>query len=157
MLKLHWIELFLRSIPEMFLVILGITTIAKKSFSIKKYIFLSIIMGSIAFFIRNLPIYFGVHTIIILIFTVIIMVIAGIPIIASIYGTLFIYLILSLSEFLNIFILNLFTINTTIDIINTNPIKKCLLGTPSLIISFLVIIILRYMLKRREKIKNVSS
>lgn len=157
MLKLHWIELFLRSIPEMFLVILGITTIAKKSFSIKKYIFLSIIMGIIAFLIRNLPIYFGVHTIIILIFTIIIMVISGIPIIISVYSTLIISLMLSLSEFISIFILNFFNINTNINIINVNSIKKCILGIPSLVILFLIIITLNYITTRREKSKNVSN
>ncbi|WP_242649431.1 hypothetical protein [Clostridium kluyveri] len=141
----------------MFLVIWGITILAKKAFSIKKYILLGIIMGVIAFFTRNLPIYFGVHTIIILIFTIIIMIIAGIPIITSIYSTLIMSLILSLSEFLNIFVLNFFNIDTSIDIVNINPIKKCLLGIPSLIILFLVIIILHYILKRGEKIKNVSD
>ncbi|WP_368490029.1 hypothetical protein [Clostridium sp. BJN0013] len=157
MLKLHWIEIFLRLIPEMFLVIWGIATLAKKSFSVKKYIFLSIITGLAVFSVRNLPIYFGVHTIIIIILTIIIMVIAGIPIIASIYGTLIMSLILSSSEFLSIFILNFFNINTNININNINPLKKCLLGIPSLVILFLVIIILHYILKRREKLKNVSD
>lgn len=154
MLKLHLIDIFLRLIPEMFLVILGITTIARKSLNIKKHILLSIMLGIIVFFTRDLPIYFGVHTIIIIILTTIVMVIIGLPIITSIYGTLFMYLILSLSEFLNIFILNLFNINTTIDIINFNPIKKCLLGIPSLIILFLVIIILRYILNKERKNKK---
>lgn len=157
MLKLHWIEIFLRLIPEMFLVIWGITIISKKSLNIKKHIILSTIMAIITFFIRNLPIYFGVHTIIIIILTIITMVIAGMPIITSIYGALFMYLILSLSEFLSIFILNFFNINTNIDIADINPIRKCLLGIPSLIILFLVVIILHYILKRREKIKNVSD
>lgn len=85
------------------------------------------------------------------------MIIAGIPIITSIYSTLIMSLILSLSEFLNIFVLNFFNIDTSIDIVNINPIKKCLLGIPSLIILFLVIIILHYILKRGEKIKNVSD
>lgn len=157
MLKLQWIELFLRSIPEMFLVVYGITILARKSFSIKKYVFLSIIMGSIAFFMRNLPIYFGVHTIIILIFTIIIMVIAGIPIIISVYSTLIISLMLSLSEFISIFILNLFNINTNINIGDINPIKKCILGIPSLVILFLIVIILNYVVTRSEKLKDVSN
>lgn len=106
---------------------------------------------------RNLPIYFGVHTIIILIFTIIIMVIAGIPIIISVYSTLIISLMLSLSEFISIFILNLFNINTNINIGDINPIKKCILGIPSLVILFLIVIILNYVVTRSEKLKDVSN
>lgn len=157
MLKLHWIEIFLRLIPEMFLVIWGISIISREPITIKKYIFLSIIMGMTTFFIRSLPIYFGVHTIIITILTIIIMIIIRIPVIPSIYGTLIMFLLLSLSEFLSILILNSFNIDTNININDINPIKKCLLGVPSMIILFLIVLLLNYILKRRKKLKNVSN
>lgn len=155
MLKLHWIEIFLRLIPEMFLVIWGITIISRRSLNIKKHILLSTIMAIITFFIRNLPIYFGIHTIIIIILIITIMVIEGMPIITSIYGTLFIYLILSSSEFLNMLILNQF--NITININTINPVKKSLLGIPSLIILFLIVLILNYIITKRGKCKNASD
>ncbi|MFL0194368.1 hypothetical protein ACJDU8_02075 [Clostridium sp. WILCCON 0269] len=155
MLKLHWIEIFLRLIPEMFLVIWGISIISRKSLNIKKYILLSIIMGIVTFFTRSLPIYFGVHTIIITILTISIMVIAGIPIIASIYSTLIMCLILSLSEFLNMLILSF--LNITVNINTTAPIKKCLLGIPSLIILLLIVLLIRYVLRKSQRCKNVSN
>lgn len=155
MLKLHWIEIFLRLIPEMFLVIWGITIISRRSLNIKKHILLSIMLGIIVFFTRDLPIYFGIHTIIIIILTIITMVIAGIPIITSIYGTLIMSLMLSLSESVNMILLNL--LNTTTTINSMNPIKKCILGIPSLVILFLIIITLNYIITRRKKLKNVSD
>ncbi|APM41315.1 hypothetical protein [Clostridium kluyveri] len=155
MLKLQWIEIFLRLIPEMFLVIWGIAIISRRSLNIKKHILLSIMLGIIVFFTRDLPIYFGVHTIIIIILTIITMVIAGIPIIASIYGTLIMSLMLSLSESVNMILLNL--LNTTTTINSMNPIKKCILGIPSLVILFLIIITLNYIITRRKKLKDVSN
>ncbi|WP_333859798.1 hypothetical protein [Clostridium sp.] len=155
MLKLHWIELFLRGIPEMFLVIWGISIICKTYFSLKKYVFLGIVMSILTFLIRSLPIYFGVHTIIIITMDVIIMIIAGMPIVSSIYGTLVMFLSLSLSEFLNMLLLDFVGINSTIT--PTDSIKKCILGIPSLVILFLIVIILNYVITRREKFKDVSN
>lgn len=155
MLKLQWIEIFLRLIPEMFLVIWGITIISKESLNIKRHILLSAIMAILTFFIKTLPIYFGIHTIIIIVLIIIIMVTSGIPVIASIYGTLIMSLILSLSESLNMLLLNLFNIITNVNYIN--PIKKCILGIPSLVILFLIVIILNYVVTRREKSKDVSN
>ncbi|KAA8679333.1 hypothetical protein [Clostridium sp. HV4-5-A1G] len=154
MLEINWMEIFLRLIPETFLVIWGIHIIAGRPLDIKKYIFLSFIVSMITFFVRDLPIYFGVHTIIIIILIIVLMVIIGIPLITSIYGTLFMFLMLSLSEFLNMLILKLFGINTNIN--SMEPIKKSLMGIPSLAILFLAVVIIRYLLIKR-RIKNVPD
>ncbi|NLU07625.1 MAG: hypothetical protein GXW91_05265 [Clostridiales bacterium] len=154
MLKINWVEIFLRLIPEMFMMVWGIHIIARKPLNIGKCILLSVILGIITFLVRELPIYFGVHTIIIIIFIIIIMVIEGIPMITSIYGTLFMSLMFSLSEFLNMLLLKLFGINININ--SVEPIKKSLLGIPSLLIIFLVIITIRHLIKKRG-IKNVSE
>ncbi|HBC95243.1 MAG TPA: hypothetical protein DC034_00420 [Clostridium sp.] len=155
MLKINWVEIFLRLIPEMLLIVWGIHIIAKKSFDIKKYIFLSFILSIITFLIRDLPIYFGVHTLIMAILIIGTMVFfIRIPIITSIYGTLFMLLLLSISEFLNMLLLNLFKIN--INISSMNPIKKSIFGIPSLIFLFFLIMLTRYLLKKRG-IKNVPD
>lgn len=154
MFKLHWIEIFLRLIPEMLLIIWGIYVIARKSINMKIYILSSIIMALVTFFVRMLPIYFGVHTFIIIILTICAMVITGIPIIKAIYGTLLMFLILTLSEFLNVAILNLLNINTGIEFANATI--KSVLGSPSLIITCLFIITIRYFIKKKEGLKNVA-
>lgn len=153
MLKIQWIEIFLRCIPEMLLMIFGIHVVARKSINMKIYILSSIIMGLVTFFVRMLPIYFGIHTFITVILTICAMSIIGIPIINAIYGTLLMVLILSLSEFLNMAILNLLNINIEV----LNPIIKSVFGIPSLIITYLFIIIIRYFIKRREGLKNVAN
>lgn len=155
MLKLTWIEFFFRIMPEIFILILGIHVISRKSINIPKYIFSSVLLSLASFFVRWLPIYFGVHMIINIILTISIMVVIGIPVIKSIYSTLLIYFLFALGEFLNIIILNLLNINTNIEFLN--PLIKCLLGTPSLIILLISIIIFNYLLKMKEGTKNVSN
>jgi hypothetical protein len=155
MLRLTWVEFFLRSIPEMFILIWGIHVISRKSINILKYILLSILAAIITFFVRWLPIYFGVHIIINIILTISIMVIIKIPLIKAIYSTFLIYFILSLGEFLNMIILSLLNINTSIEFLN--PFIKCIYCLPSLIFLSLFIIIINYLLKMKEGIKNVSN
>jgi hypothetical protein len=155
MMKVHYIEILLRSIPEALLIILGICVVARKSIDMKIYVFSGIIIGIINFFIRMLPIYFGVHTFIGIVLIICTMVIIGIPIVKSIYGTLLMTLILSLSEFLNIAMLSLLNVNTNIKF--TNPVMKSVFGIPSLIITGLFIIIIHYFIKRKEEFKNITG
>lgn len=154
MLELNWIEIFLRLIPEMLLIIWGTHVVAKKPINIKIYILLSVLMGLVAFFIRMLPVYFGVHTLIIVILTICAMVIIGIPIMRAIYGALLMFLILSLSELINLTILNLLNINTNIQV--SNPIIKSMIGIPTLVIMYLIILTIRYFIKRKEGLENAA-
>jgi len=153
MLKITWIEFFLRSVPEMFVLIGGIHIISRRSFNIPKYMVSSIVLAMLTFFVRWLPISFGVHMIINIILVISIMIIIEIPVIKAIYCTLIVFFILSLSEFLNMMVLNLLKIN----IESLSPFIKCLSGGPSLIIMSLIIIIIRWLLKRKEGIKYVSN
>ncbi|KAA8663473.1 hypothetical protein F3O63_18325 [Clostridium sp. HV4-5-A1G] len=151
MLKLQWIEIFLRCIPEMLLMIWGIYVLARKSFNVRNYIILSCILGLYSFLVRELPIYFGVHTMIITISVISIMIIQGIPLVTSIYSTLIMLFILIIAETLNKFILSLFNISFVFT--NMNPVKKSILTLPSLIILFLSIIIIQNIVKKNLKIQ----
>lgn len=155
MLKLTWIELFLRTIPEMFILIWGIYVLSRKCIDIRKYIVSSIVIAVITFFVRWLPIYFGVHMIINIIFIIGTMFIIGIPIIKAIYSTLLMIFILSLSEFINIVILNLLSIDTSFQF--SNPIMKCVLSSPSLVITSVFIIIMNRLLKMKERLKSNAN
>lgn len=152
MLKLTWIEFFFRTMPETFILILGIHVISKKSINIPKYVISSALVSLITFFVRWFPIYFGVHMIINIILTISVMVVIKIPIIKSIYSTLLVYFLLSVGEFLNMIILNLLNIDTSIEF--SNPLIKCLSGTPSLIILLISIIIINYLLKMKKGTKK---
>lgn len=146
MLKLHWIEFFLRSIPETFLITWGICVVSKTYFNLKKYIISTVGLSLCIFFIRRLPIYWGIHTFISIILIISIMFIQGIPLITSSYGTLLMFLTLSLSEVLNILMLIIFNIEINLVYMDsiTDSIRKCLLGIPSLIIMFLFITLIDY-------------
>lgn len=153
MLKLTWIEFFLRSIPEMFILVGGIHIISRKSFDMPKYILSSVVIAILSFFVRWLPIYFGVHMMINIILIISIMNIIGVPVIKAIYSTLLITFMLSLSEFLNMIVLSLLNIN----IESLSPFIKCLFGVPSLIMMSLFIIIINWLQKRKEGIKDVFN
>lgn len=155
MLKLNWIEFFFRVIPEMLILIWGIYIICKKHINVKIYILSSIIMAIFVFVVRMLPIYFGVHMIINIILTISVMVITGIPIIKAIYSTLLVFFMLSLSEFLNVIILTFFKFDTNLEA--SNPVMKCVIGIPSLIILVLFIIIIKHLLKMKEGTRNVYN
>lgn len=155
MLKLTWIEFFLRIIPETFMIIFGICVISKKIIKLQPYIFSSILLAILIFFVRWLPIYFGVHMIINIILTISIVVISGIRLIKAICSTLLITFMFSLSEFLNMIMLRLLKIDTNTQMLT--PFIKSIVGLPSLIILFIFIIIINYLLKMKEGIKNVNN
>ncbi|MBV7271407.1 hypothetical protein JMF89_02845 [Clostridiaceae bacterium UIB06] len=143
MLRLTWIELFLRSIPELFVIVWGIHVLSEKRLNIRNYIFSSLILGVLTFFVRWLPIYFGVHMIINIILIISIMIIIEMPIIKAVRNTLIMIFILCLSEFINLLILNLLKIDTSFKFLN--PVMKCILCSPSLIATLAFIITVHYL------------
>lgn len=155
MLRLTWMEFFLRTLPEVFVMVWGIHVISRESIDKFKYIFSSIILAILTFLVRWLPIYFGVHMIINMILIISIMVIINIPIIKSIYSTLLAFFILALGEFLNMVLLDLLNININIESLNIY--NKCLYWYPSLIFFLLFIILMNCLFKMREKIKKRSK
>lgn len=147
MLQLNFLEFVFRVIPESFMITYGIILLSEeKNMSIWKYFLSGICMSINAFCVRLLPISFGVHIIINIIFTISIMTIAGVALIKSIYNTLLMYFLLSMSEFINILILNNFNINNDLN----NPIKKLLLGAPSLFIMLIFLLIIKFISKKEE-------
>lgn len=154
MFKLHWIEILLRGIPESFLILAGVGIIGEKLLPIKNYIISSLLLSICIFFIRGLPIYWGIHMLFVIILAISFIVIQGIPLISSVYGTLCMLLTLSGSEVLNILILNIFHIKTTFTYMDSisASIKKCLLGIPSLIMVSLFILIIYHF-----KSKHINS
>ncbi len=154
MFKIHWIEILFRGIPESFLILAGVGIIAGKLLPVKNYIISSVLLSLCIFFIRRLPVYWGIHMLIVIILAISFIVIQGMPLISTIYGTVCMLLILSGSELLNILILNIFHIKTTFTYVDSMivSIKKCLLGIPSLIMVSLFILIIYYF-----KNKHVNS
>lgn len=155
MLQLTYTEFFLRTIPELFVLIWGIHIISGKSINTTKYIVSSVMLSLATFFVRWLPIYFGVHMIINMILIISIMVIIRIPLIKAIFSTLIVFFFLCLGEFINMVTLDFLKIDTVIEF--ANPLKKTIYCFPSLIFLLLSIFIIKYFLKMKEGVEDVSN
>lgn len=98
-------------------------------------------MSDVIFIVRLLPIYFGIHNIINIILCISIMTIMGIPLIKSIKNTLTAFLVLQMSEFLNIVVFALFEIEI---LTCENMSLKILYELPTLIFFIIVSLIFKY-------------
>lgn len=153
MFRFTCVDFFLRLIPESFILIWGIHIFSKKTIDMFKYILSSLMLAVLCFIIRCLPIYFGVHTDICIMLTIIIvMSIMNIPLIKNVIGTLLLYFMLSLSETMNMLLLSGLNIDTNISVLQ--PITRFIYGIPSLIIFIISIITLKFVLKNKKVIPN---
>ena len=146
MLLFSFYEFLLRAIPESFIINYGIFFfIRKRVMEFHEYFILSLFSAIMVCFIRYLPISFGVHIFINVIITVGVMRVLGLTLSESIYSTFIMYLLLSFSEFINILILDLFSIN----MYSNNELITILLGIPSLIITILFVGLIKFILKKK--------
>ena len=149
MLKLQPIEFVLRVIPESFLVIFAIYIFSKTEINKKKYLATSIAFSIIIYITRMLPINYGVHMILSVLFLLFIVVSYNkIDAINGIRSIIFTYLVQLVSEAINVFILNIIDLN--LEVLFKNPIYKAVLGIPSLIITAGIISIF-YIINKKER------
>lgn len=149
MLKLTVTEFFIRVIPEMLVFVWGIYVVSNHKFNEKRYLIASIMMAIFTFIDRMLPIHYGIHTIMDNVFYITVSIIViNITLIKSVYSIFFNTILLGISEIVNIVLLNSLHIET-IDMSKT-PIRKSILGIPSLIIFAFLIFLVKAFLKRRK-------
>ena len=155
MMKVSLLEFFIRAIPEAFLFLYATYALSKTVVNKNKYLISSILFLIIIFIIRQLPINFGVHTIIFLFVLIVISVsINNIDVTKSIKASIMAVILQFICEGINVFIIQyIFRLN--LNVIFKNPLAKTLYGIPSTII-FAVIIILYYcILTRRNEMRDV--
>lgn len=139
MLRLQPIEFILRAIPEGFLFILAVYIFSKTEVDKRKYITSSIVYAVTIFLVRLLPINYGVHSILALLFLVLFITIYNkIDTIKVMRSVLIIFIIQFLTEGLNIIILNLIP-NIDLDSLLNSALIKNLLGLPSLAAAYLIV------------------
>jgi len=155
MLKLTTIEFFLRLIPEMMIFMWGVYVISREKFKLKNYIFSSLILAVITFGVRELPIHYGVHTIINNVLTICILIVIGIPIVKGIYSTLVMTLLLLGCEMLNYLLLSMIGVNIEIQL--DNLMMKIILSSPSLIILMIFIYLINKFFKTKEGMDIVAN
>lgn len=153
MLKLQPIEFFLRTIPEGFLFIFAIYVFSELNIDRKKYIISSLVFSSSVYIIRLLPINYGVHMILsVLVLLFISIAYNKVEAIQSVKSIIILYMIQLISEAVNVLLLNLMKLD--LDKLFKDPIKKSILGLPSLLITLIIIIIFYLINKKRRKLKK---
>jgi hypothetical protein len=154
MLRLYPIEFFLRAIPESFIVIFAIYIFSKTEINKKRYLITSIIFSLIIYIARMLPISYGVHMILSVLFLLFIMAYYNnIDVINAIKSIIFTYLIQLISEAINVLILNIMKFD--LETLFKDPITKTILGIPSLIITVVIILVFYIINKKRRKLKKI--
>lgn len=158
MLQLSPLEFFFRTLPESFIYIWAGYIFSNTEINKPKFILSSILLSLCTFFIRLLPIHFGVHTILFLVVYILICALINkIDIIKSISSGLISVIILFICEGINVFILSeLFQIDVQTTF--KEPITKVLYGSPSLFLFGLIIgILYKIKFQKRRLYKNVSN
>lgn len=154
-MKLTLIDIFLKLIPESFILIWGISAISNKLISKKIHIIYCILLSIEVYVVRLLPIHFGVHTIISNIFIICLLIIAEFSIDTAIRNTLLMTLLLVISEFLNILLLKIFNIN--IEVHFKIPGVESFLFLPSLLFLILLIYLTKFLLRKKVEKINVTD
>lgn len=154
MLEVRPIEFLLRSLPEGFIVVLAIYIFSKVDINKKKYLSTSVVFSIITFTVRLLPINYGVHMVLSVLFLLFIIVSYNkIDAVSAIKSIIFIYLIQFISEAINVLILNF--MNVDLDTQFKNPIYKSIIGIPSLIITGVIILIIYIFNNKKRKHKKI--
>ncbi|GAA0084354.1 hypothetical protein UT300007_07930 [Clostridium sp. CTA-7] len=153
MLRLQPIEFFLRAIPEGFLFIFAIYVFSKEMIDKRKYVISSIIYSTAIFLIRMLPINYGVHTILAVLFLLFLTITYNnIDVIKTMSSTIIIFIVQFLSEGINMLIIQFLP---DIDQLFKDPVLKTILGLPSLIIASLITYIFYKKINKKDVLKDV--
>ncbi len=149
MLKITLLEMLLRTIPEGIIIAFAICVFSNEIINRKKIIISGLIFGICIYFIRLLPISFGVHSILlIMIYILISTYYNNIKILKTISSSILSIIILSFFELVNFYMLvDIF--NIPINVFLTSPIKKTIAGYPSLLL-FFIVIFLSYKFKYKD-------
>ncbi|MDU1320359.1 MAG: hypothetical protein E6931_02475 [Clostridium botulinum] len=150
MLKLSILEFFLISIPESLVFIAGIYFLSKRFFTKKRLVIMALLFAIEVYFVRMLPIQFGIHLAINIIFSIVLSVNIGkIPMKDAISYNMIMMIVLSISEFINVFLfIQIFNINGSL--VRLTTAIKVIYVIPYLILFvFNIFLTNRFMNKRK--------
>lgn len=156
MLKVSILEMCLRGFPESLLFLWAIDLINMKEFNIKKLFSFGFILTIVIYFVRLLPIQYGVNTLI----AVGILItsehfINKLPLEKAISSSLIVVTLLSICEFLNIAVLMYF-FKATVKQMVTITYTKILTSIPSVIL-FVMFILIFNKFNRKIKMKGTMQ
>lgn len=155
MLKLSILEFFLISIPESLIFIMGIYFLSKRFFTKKRLVIMALLFAIESYCVRMLPIHFGIHLAINIIFSIILSVNIGeISMEDAISYNMIMTIILCISEFISIFVLTkVFQIN--VPLLRLTPITKVIYFIPYFILFVFNVFLISKFMDRSKQCKNI--
>lgn len=157
MLKVTILELCFRGFPECLLSIWAINLINMKKLNKKIWVLLSAVFAIAVYLVRMLPIQYGVHTLITVIFFVTsAYYISHISLVKAISSTLIVITLLSICEFLN-FVIILYVFKMNIQKMFSVTWEKILATLPSLILFICFILIFNFVNRRNVMKGNTDN
>lgn len=155
MLRLTWFEFLVRGIPEEFLFVLAIYAFSKTGIDLKKYLISGVLASVMAYLVRLLPIQYGIHSLLGLVFIVIIVTfINKIDIIKSIRGGIVTFILCFILEGISLSFIQ-FVLKKDLNNMMNDPILKTLIGLPSLIVFGIIVIVYYCRLSKRKELQYV--
>ena len=155
MLRLTLLYVFLRILPEEFLLIFAVYVFSKTVINVKKYIISSILFIIAIYLIRLLPIQYGIHTIIAVVVVIVLTInINKISIIKSIQASIMTIILEFICEGVNVFIIQ-YIFKADVRYVLNDPSLKILYGIPSLFIFAAIIFTYYAYLAKNKKLKEV--
>ncbi len=155
MLHLTWFEFFVRVIPEEFFTVLLVHALAKQKVDKKRYILASLLYAVLVFAVRELPISYGIHTIInVIILIAVSYYINKINLTASIRSGIITLIFLYICELINMYFIQ-YILHLDVTKMYTDIYIKTIYSLPSLILLAIIAILLYYLLAIRKRDKNV--
>lgn len=156
--RLSFIELLIRGVPEALLDILAMYILTRTKFEKKKFVYLSLLFSVITYLVRLLPINFGVNSMIsimVLMFIFVLFYRVEFPI--AIKSAITVMIFLFISEGINMFLLIAMYGSDKAQELLIAPLSKAVYGLPSTFILALFIVISYFVLKKFDKNKKVAD
>lgn len=152
MLKLSFLEIILRTIPESLLFVLVPYIISIKKIEVINY-FKSVVILSISVaIIRVFPISYGIHTLLnVVIFVILTSFINHIEINIAIKSVILTTILLLISEGLNLLVLTIFFSVSQINNMFKEPLYRMIIGFPSIIFFMIALVIFYYINRRKQR------
>ena len=152
MLALSILSLFLRTIPEGILLIFSGYILANEKIHRNRVLISGVLLGLVTYFVRQLPINFGIHTMITLFAYILLMYkLNHLDMIKSIKAAIVSTIIISFFDLILVLCyIKVFHIDG--EILVSQSILSILLGTPSLLLTYAVIGTVGYIRKHRASV-----
>lgn len=147
-------EYVLGYVIQGFTIVLGVYAFNRKKIDVKRYIFTSILVSIISSLVRLLPINFGIHTILNMIFLFLISILMlKMPAFNIMRSALLATLLLLVIEVVDVALMILIFGNEQFESMMVNAVNKAILGLPCTIV-FAVVTVLTYVYLTKEKVIN---